>query len=448
MPINALASRTPASRTLFGPGAAPIAGGPTSAQMMRTALRAGQSPNIPGMNADDFGAAHPFLPSSWGPAPAAGPSPVDIMSSRMGGPTAPPARPTGDFSEGGGYASTRTFTGSPDDQLALAMAFMGDGSGGRSGGKGNGMPSYMPGGSPGDFAAVGGADMMGNLAASRTYSRDIAPNMPRPGMSPEAEANAVGYMNKLILRANGQPEAPERPLSRPDSDGWLRGAGAARPLSLTRPGQGGWELPGVPPPTSYDANMRSVAQLAGGARSRIAASNAPQYYEDPVSGERRVVLGREMQPSGINPAKATAKTKTGVEQVQIGPKTYYFHHDSKKYFDDKGEPVQMNAPQGKPLTSSDFVMSPDLMEEFNGNYATYKSSFGARPSAAAKPAAGGSTTQVPNAAAGGVGARQPSTGSAQSATAPVAISSKNEHAALPAGTRYIGPDGKIYLKGG
>lgn len=341
MPINALASRTPASRTLFGPGAAPIAGGPTSAQMMRTALRAGQSPNIPGMNADDFGAAHPFLPSSWGPAPAA-PGPVDMMASRVGASPNPSGRPTGDFSGGGGYANTRTFTGSPDDQLALAMAFMGDGSGGRSGsGKGNGMPSYMPGGSPGDFAAAGGADMMGNLAASRTYSRDIAPYMPRPGMSPEAEANAVGYMNKLILRANGQPEAPERALSRPDSDGWLRGAGAARPLSLSQPGQGGWELPNVPPPTGYDANMRSVAQLASGARSRIAASNSPQYYEDPVSGERRVVLGREMQPSGVNPAKATAKTKTGIEQVKIGPKTYYFHHDSKKYFDDKGEPVQM-----------------------------------------------------------------------------------------------------------
>lgn len=67
------------------------------------------------------------------------------------------------------------------------------------------------------------------------------------------------------------------------------------------------------------------------------------FQEDPTTGHRFAIGSKgQFANSGTNPAKAPAK-QAGVTEVQIGPKRYFYHVESKRYFDEQGQPVAFPA---------------------------------------------------------------------------------------------------------
>ena len=64
------------------------------------------------------------------------------------------------------------------------------------------------------------------------------------------------------------------------------------------------------------------------------------FIEDPVTGERFAVSKKgSFAKSGTNPGKTADDPRHGVQQVKIGDRNYYYHADSKRYFDASGAPV-------------------------------------------------------------------------------------------------------------
>jgi hypothetical protein len=132
-----------------------------------------------------------------------------------------------------------------------------------------------------------------------------------------------------------------------------------------------------------------------------------QFQEDPVTGERFAVSKKgSVAKSGANPTK-TPPLKPGISapvEVQIGPRKLFYHPDSKRYFDERGQPVVF--PSGSDVATAEAIK----------NFGAEDSATNKQP-AAATPAGGDVPTVTPEQAR-----------------------------ALPKGTKFRTTDGRILVK--
>lgn len=226
--------------------------------------------------------------------------------------------------------------GLSQDPLAVALEQMGQVGRAAASRRGAAGPDVMAEAAPGAALAVEGARRGYDIG--RASRMNVDPYMVSPGLAPEEAASRLGALDIMALRANGV--APARDSGRPVYS--MMDARGRPVLTETGPGENPYMLQDSKP-SAYDRNRQAVSNLATNALDVMRQAGQPQFYEDPVSGERKAIFGHEMQPSGVNPRKATAKVnaQTGVEKVAIGPQTYYYHHASKTYFDEDGNPVNL-----------------------------------------------------------------------------------------------------------
>lgn len=183
---------------------------------------------------------------------------------------------------------------SPAGSSATTDAITGQFSGGlypKAGASTNLPPAGLPEAAANLDALARGED------AQREYALKVAPNIPQPGEPPEVRANKLAYLHKLIEdQANGtNTMAPD--LAQPDTKHAydLRGNAAPKP---TRP-------------------QWTADQLADMGNRLAAEANGPRYVEDPVTGERNLVYGKDVVRTGTNPAKVQPKVAGPTELKKL-----------------------------------------------------------------------------------------------------------------------------------
>lgn len=124
------------------------------------------------------------------------------------------------------------------------------------------------------------------------------------------------------------------------------------------------------------------------------------------------------------PQRITTKDAKDVTQTMLIGGKQYTVGPGNKYFDEKGAPVEFGAE--KPMTATDWIISGQKPED----YKKYRDAFASATAPAPAPAPS-------SAAPAGTGA---------AGAAPPVVKTKADRDALPPGTPYVGPDGKMYVK--
>jgi hypothetical protein len=357
--------------------------------------------DLAALNAE-FDREHPYAPASTRPDflnhpddsgglyPAGTQAPPAAPQPRMAN-LQPGARNAGGFDLMGplqtpGAQTARDASGRQATNDALGATFGGlypPGSFGPGGGpydQATAAPAVAPGSAgpaglyPAGVNAAGIQDTARSLAAQRAWQKQIAPNLPQDGEAPEIQANKLAYLLKLA-QDQAAPAQDDYPAAHMNADGTMTAANA-------------WDAARA----RTSAPRVSAEQLAAFGHQLMAQGQQPRYVEDPVTGERKLVYGRNVMPSGTNPAKST-KPEFPREITAGGRKLIQVSGD--KFTDEKGTPVEWRGDQDRALSVNEFLMSPALATRFDNDYGKYREAFtaaaakvpatpGAAPAAQAK----------------------------------------------------------------
>jgi hypothetical protein len=124
-------------------------------------------------------------------------------------------------------------------------------------------------------------------------------NLPQAGQPPEVRAARQAYADKVVGRAISQEPA------------------------FARPGGG----------------VSSTAELARLSRELGVAASQPRLTTLGNDSRGRPVEGVADKNGNFSRIVPTAEKASGVQLVQVGPTPYFYHAESKRYFDHKGQPV-------------------------------------------------------------------------------------------------------------
>lgn len=182
-------------------------------------------------------------------------------------------------------------------------------------------------------------------------------------------------------------------------------------------------------------NTTSIEEFLKGVSNTRQAASALMPTPEPQLGEVMNIAGTPFvrtNPKQITPVpreKTTAPNSPLAKlQADLALATSEGRTDDAEAL---RQQIQNEAnPIGRPLSVMEFNFSPELRKEYGGDYGRYRRAVSdqakaaqppTRPAAAAKPAA-------------------------QGTAAPARVADRAAYDALPSGTRYIGPDGRVATK--
>lgn len=340
------------------------------------------------------------------PPPSAAPAAVPGISAVGGG--------AGRRQLGGGGVSEvgSSFTGSPADAAALSMAGgYGAGTvapGTRAKGKGAAAGPVMD---PASAGIMGVLSLRQGYEAGESFRKNILPNMVNAGTPPAVAANRLHYLDTLALKAAGIPLAESLPPTLSyDAKGnpVLTQAGPQNPMTTDGSGRSNLNIGNGLQSDHYmpaaDVNRRNVETLASQIIHQQQKALEPQLVNIGTDSFGRPVEG--VRDGNRNFSRIAAPvTKPApdlsVHPITIGKRQFFYHADSKRYFDESGQPIVF--PSG-----SDAAMA-EAMKNLSG------------------------------------GAPAAASGASESAAAPASyptLSPDQARSAKP-GTLYLGTDGKL-----
>lgn len=342
--------------------------------------------------------AHPFMPSS------ALPSAVDLtmppaergqnqaltainsMPAQIGGGWGHPA--AANVQAGGGGWGTPTIAPVQPSAVALTMPGHAATSAGSVAGSGGGWGATPL---PGALAAAAALDQTKAQAADGDTLADYqrAGALPSAGDDREVRQNKLNYQTLVTGQAVArQQNVLDIANGLPPSAGTVpgyRAPGTSSYVGNKNPGEPGTAVRsdgGVPKPSAMDivqgmnpaGSAPSELQKYGAwadkgaqqAQAQVMAANAPKWVEDPVTGERKLIYGKDVVNSGTNPEKAKFP-----KPIEVGGRKLW-EVATGKFADEKGNPVEWKDGQEKPLSINEFIMSPALTTKFDNDYSKYR----------------------------------------------------------------------------
>lgn len=274
---------------------------------------------------------------------------------------------------------------------------------------------------PETLAKATPAQIAGELAGQADFLKlaPAAAELTAKATEQAAIGKAVG-MTPGITPPSTFPAAPaDAPAPMPAP----RGAAVAtpmpgRPVPAAPVAPGADAMPPLDDPgmTYLRAGGRNVQTAA--TLNNIGRKNAPSRV-----GQTQVIDGVTYvytQDGNLSPLAKDKADKPAVQTVQIGGKTYSVGPGGQ-YFDAQGEPVDFS--REKPMSATDWIISGNKAED----YATYRSQF-SRATGQGAAGAAMAATAAP---------------AAPDLSKPI---TPDQAAKLPKGTRFVGQNGKTYVK--
>lgn len=180
---------------------------------------------------------------------------------------------------------------------------------------GKGIPSLMTGGYPGQVlsAAAGLEDLRTQTEADRNLKlMEQAHALPSQNDTPEVRQRKINYLDYRTRMA-----AAGRSVNAPNSN------------MMWSPEMKNFPAIRIPAP--------STADLAASAHQIMAQAGQPRLVTLGKDAEGKPIQGVSDRAGNFHPLRDGKES--GVQQVKIGPKNYLYHADSKRYFDEQGNPV-------------------------------------------------------------------------------------------------------------